>query len=138
MKDKLVGIYKTESHNCRLIITSGMGGSLNLNADDKSMAFIKVGGDEKKFHYVIEALLHEVMEFIMCELQLRYEHAHNKTWAADRYYFFMNHPEFDEVTAVTGEFIESCYADLKKAWLEFKRKPKKKPPKREKRDGAEI
>ena len=132
MKDKLVGIYKTGDHNCQLIITSGEGASFNLNAGHKSMAYIKIGGDEKKFHYMIENLLHEVMEFVMCEMKLRYDQACGKSWGADRYYFFMNHPQFGEVTTVTGEFIESCYGDFKKAWLEFKRKPKKKPKRRKK------
>lgn len=130
MKDKLVGIYRTGDHNCRLIITSGMGGTFNLNDGHKSMAWIKVGGEEKNFRCIIETLTHEVMEFLMCEMKLRYEHAHNNTWSPDRYYFFMNHPQFDEATVVVGRFIESCYADLKKAWLEFKRKPKKKPKRR--------
>lgn len=132
MKDKLVGHYQTGNHNCRLIITAGTGASFNLCPGKKSTAEIKIGGEEKKFQYIIESLVHEIVEFTMAEKQVRFDHADGLCWTGDRYYFFMNHRQFAEVATISGTFIESCYADLKKAWLEFKRKPKKKLKRRKK------
>ncbi len=130
MKGKFVGFYRLGAQNCRLIIMSGTGGSFNFTPTETSIPEVRVGGDDETFGGVVESLVHETLEFAMCEMKLRYEHADEKTWSADRFYFLMNHPQLAEVSVIAGEFIESCYADLKKAWLEFKRKPKKKPKRR--------
>lgn len=131
MKDKVVGTYRLGTHNVKLVLRQGTGGGFDLAPKNHSLPKISIGVDDK-LEYAIHALIHEALEVALAQSRLRYDRSDDSTWDADRYVFIFKHQDLAHVSIVVGGFIYACYADLKKAWLEFKRKPKKKPKRRKK------
>lgn len=79
------------------------GGSITLCPDDGLPAKMEIAGQD--VDHVMETLVHEVIEFAMTDLQLRFDRSPVMTFAHDTYLFVMTHPEFSEVASRVSRFL---------------------------------
>jgi len=132
MKTRLVGIYSLDGLSCRLCLKEGTSGATFDTAPKKGETMrMDVSADFTRFNYTVGLLMHEVVEALMMIKRHRYEHDDHRNWSNDRFVFYFTHAQFAEFIQEAGEFLDDCYADFKKAWHEWKRKPK--PIKKRKR-----
>lgn len=118
MKQKIIGKYEAGFGLVQLVVEEGSDGSFWFLPGDIDIPRIKIGIEADWVH-VIEVLLHEVGEYAAARLGLRYSGADEIGRDIHAYQFFMTHPQFSEMQAITADFLVNCYDDLHKAWMKW-------------------
>jgi len=110
-KRNRIGLYELGSRNVRLLTRSGTGGEFTT-AGEAGLGEICVGLDYETWREVFITLLHEVIEYAYMDMGVRFRPDQDYSNAADGYWFFCNHPQFDEVVARAGMFLSQAVPDL--------------------------
>ena len=106
--------------------TSHASGSFCSNYAVKGVPSLTIGIKTDYWWRVVSILHHEVYEFLMTDLRLRYTVSDEMADNSAAYYFHMDHQEFAELATLAAYFISRVEPALKKAWRRRKHVPKPK------------
>lgn len=120
MKQKIIGVYQAGYTQIQLVAMEGIGGEFYYIPEEGSLPRIKIGVDYDTFAEVHEALLHEILEFLLSITYTRYESTHTINRGHDKYIFMFTHPQFTEVVKNASEFLCAVHKPLKKYWKKTK------------------
>ena|SRR4030042_2065231 len=120
MKQKVVGVYFCGFDQCQLVLREGTGGEFFNCPEKGSISRIKIGADQNEWRDIVDCLLHEVEEFILDKLVLRYEPFNCMGKDHGSYIFVLRHDQFSDVMAKTADYITAALPDLEKVWKIWK------------------
>lgn len=126
IKRKHIGCYELGPAQVDLYFTAGYGGSFLSKPAIGKLAEIQVGFGGGVWGTVVSVLMHEAMEFSMMQTGCRF--SPNPDYGNENagYTFHMNHTQFSEVGARTGEFMAACLPGLAKEHNKWVRKAKRR------------
>ena len=113
-KEKPIGVFDAGTRNVELYIREGCGAEFHMQPSEKDQARITIGRDQEWLQ-IIGCLTHEIMEFTLANLGLRFSPAPDISQDNGSYYFSMNHTQFSEATIRAGLFLAVAIPALKKA-----------------------
>ena len=124
MKQKIVGIYEAGWENIEVVLMEGISGEFYFipEPSKNKVPRIKVGADHNTWDKVLDVLMHEIDEYIMSKMGLRFKPSNNLNNSHDDYVFIMTHTQFTEKNARVSEFISGCSYDVNKAWKSWKKR----------------
>jgi hypothetical protein len=125
---KFLGIYEMGWNKVEIrYATAETGGSFTIIPNGKNrVPMIEVGLNHNRWKYVLDALIHEAMEFALFRANARFESSQTTTGDHSKYLFCFNHPVFSDCCAIVSELVTTCQTDLFKVWKAEKRKKGKK------------
>ena len=125
MKQEIIGTYYCGDWQIELVLREGVGGEFWFSPEKGKIPRMKIGADHREWKSMVDVFLHEVMEFVMVTMRLRYEHDRCRAQDNSAYTFIMTHEEFAEAVALAADYMVRSVDDLKKAWEKW-HKPKSK------------
>ncbi len=125
-KQIIVGIYEAGWEQIELVLREGTGGEFYFIPEEgiNKVPRIKIGADHDKWQMIFEVYLHEIDEYVMSKMGLRYRPSNNISNNHDDYVFQMTHTQFAEKNARVAEFICDSAYDLNKVWKVWKKSKK--------------
>lgn len=88
---------------------------------------IKIEFDSKSnWDFVVCVLLHEVMEFAFCRLEVRYNHTGKINDDTGDHTFMFNHSQFGRACAMAADFLTPVLPLLAKEFHKLQKKKAKK------------
>ena len=126
MKQKIVGVYSLGYESVQLVARDGTGGDYYTQPEKGHIARIKVGMDYSAWDCVVNALLHEAMEFSIDRHHCRFRATNDISYDLSNYLFVFNHPQFSDIVAKVAEFVTPALPDLARVYKQWHRKPRRK------------
>jgi hypothetical protein len=111
---KLVGIFDAGTRNVELYIREGRDAEFHLQPEKNQQAKITLGTADYKWWEIMSNLTHEITEFVLTDMGLRYAPAPDISQDNGNYYFAMSHTQFSEVTARVGLFLSEAMPVLRR------------------------
>lgn len=99
-------------------------GSFDFLTDEKRNGRLTVGIANKDYGDALGTLLHEAIEVMADDMQVRFRHSNSYTQSSDMYTFIMDHSQFTELCARAGSFVRQCQVDFMVAHLKLHPKSK--------------
>jgi len=122
MKKITVGTYEAGWEQIELVLCEGYSGRFYFIPKEKNKPpRIEVGADHDKFIDVLDVLIHEIDEYVMSKMGLRYRPTETVTNSHDNYIFHMTHMQFTDKTSRISEFIYHSTKPLHQAWKKWKK-----------------
>jgi len=117
-KQIIVGVYAAGWEQIEVVLREGTGGNFYFipESGKNKVPCIEIGAGYDKWYKVFDVYLHEVDEYVMSKMGLRYRPSDNISDNHDDYIFQMTHTQFTEKNARVAEFICDSTYDLNKAW----------------------
>jgi hypothetical protein len=116
MKQVIVGTYEIGWNMVQIVLMEGKGGSFYILPGDIDCPRIKIGADQESWTHIVETFLHEAEELAMAKLFCRYSSSDEIASDQHAYHFFLTHPQFSEVQALTADLLVRCWDDLYRKW----------------------
>ena len=126
VKQIIVGVYEAGWEQIELVLREGTGGEFYFipEVGKNKVPRIKIGADHDEWYRILEVCLHEIDEYVMSSMGLRYKSSNNVSNNHDDYIFQMTHTQFAEKSSRVAEFICNSTYDLNKAWKKWKKSKK--------------
>ena len=91
----------------------GFGSSVDFPNDEESFHIIKIGAGFPEWDEVYDGILHEMMEFHMCNMELTFQRWYRAGGDSGDIWFHMNHAEYSECISRASQSI-LCFVDIAK------------------------
>ena len=130
MKQKIVGTYAAGYRYIELVAMEGSGGQFWVTPGDIKYPRIKVGMNHDRWWEVASVLFHEVFELCAGQAKCTFRTEEDLGRDAREGFIVMRHDQMSDVVARCADFMANSMPDLKKAWIAWNRKPRKKKRKK--------
>lgn len=119
--DKLIGVFPLGSFNVRLYWMESSGGDFTFRTDKVSTPEIRIGFDYDEWYDLLRVILHELLEFEIAHMGLRY--SQSVDWGCDQsgYIFLFNHPQLSEVCGRIAFFMAQAIPEIQKKWKAYRK-----------------
>jgi len=121
MKPKFVGTYLLGGRHVNLFIGNGDGGYFRFAPSKDNHPSIHVDM-HRDWTDMVKVLIHEVHEFVMAEMNLRFNCTQDYGNDMAGYLFVMSHCQFSDVCGRVAQFMVDALPDLAKKWKRMRRK----------------
>ena len=125
MKQVIIGTYYSGYEQVELVLREGLGAEFYFCPENKHVARIKVGVDQYEWWQVINALMHEILEFNLARLSGRFYQTEYVCKDTGAFTFMFGHGTFTEATARSAEYMADALPELEKEWKKWKKGKKK-------------
>ena len=125
MWQKIVNSYEMGYQAVQLVAREDLGGEYYLVPEPGHVPRIRVGIDYEYWREVVAVLLHEAMELAIDVHRAKYKQTNQIANDHGNYLFVMDHSQFTQVCAEVAEFVAFALPDLRKAYIERRRRKKK-------------
>lgn len=126
MKPIHVGYYQAGYDTVEIRLVAGSNGCFYNVPKVGKVGLIEIGIDSVNQSQLYNVVLHEITEFVMGKMLLRYAPTGTKGNDMAEYVFHMSHVQFTEVCARVANVLNACMADVVKHWRAYHRTKRSK------------
>lgn len=122
MKQIRIGTFQLGHRNVELFaVPEDFGGEFYFAPDRKSIPRIKVGLDAKHWDECVTWLLHETIEFSMCDKDLRFAHSGKSNYDTGDFCFHFDHSQFGRICSDVAIFMTAALPELSTAYRKYRK-----------------
>ena len=103
MKQVVVGTYYSGHEQVELVLREGVGGEFYFCPEKHHVPRVKVGADYEEWWELVNAVMHEIMEFNLVRLGGRFSQTEYVAKDLGSLTFMFGHGEFTEAVGRTSE-----------------------------------